>query len=474
MDEPGDSSSDPSTRPLVRPRRGFPRRLLADRRIDPGAVTVVSKWGYTYTAGWTSRRASRGEGPLARHAPASDRREPARPRRASDLYQIHSATPRAASLRPGSAGRASRIRAGGGRIGLTLSGPRQAEVGRRRSRSRSTAQPLRYRAGDLERARTLGRRSDAKRARGGQVVIVKEALANGILTARRRRHSPGEKGSSPRRAARERGTTIDAIALAAALARRGFDVVLSGAASASSCARTTPLDLAWDDESKPRWPLSPSRATTTGGATQPRLECARSGCPCRPTPCFDWLSTSGSRLDSQRSSTASPEHSKGAWFADGLLVPGARPRVVGTRPPEPRRRQSLRGRKAPPSSVTEESGQHRYQIDETTVRLTLPGVPRTEELSPSTRRAPPSPRPPRSPSAWRRRVAPAVLACHREHRDRAGGVDERRSRPTPVNAGGDATDARLNDAPTSRRGDGEQISLIERLGEADEVGEVPW
>src|SRR5258708_32012193 len=28
---------------------------LAARRIDPGSVTVGSKWGYTYTAGWQAR-----------------------------------------------------------------------------------------------------------------------------------------------------------------------------------------------------------------------------------------------------------------------------------------------------------------------------------------------------------------------------------------------------------------------------------
>jgi aryl-alcohol dehydrogenase-like predicted oxidoreductase len=55
-------------------------------------------------------------------------------------------------------------------------------------------------------------------------VIVKEALANGRLTGR---------GDVPRLAeeARRRGTTADALALAAALAKPWANVVLSGAAT---------------------------------------------------------------------------------------------------------------------------------------------------------------------------------------------------------------------------------------------------
>ena len=40
----------------------FLGRWLAARRIPPGAVTIASKWGYVYTAGWQveARRARRG------------------------------------------------------------------------------------------------------------------------------------------------------------------------------------------------------------------------------------------------------------------------------------------------------------------------------------------------------------------------------------------------------------------------------
>jgi hypothetical protein len=39
-------------RPLVRQGGGVPRLLARAARLGPGTVTVGSKWGYTYTAGW--------------------------------------------------------------------------------------------------------------------------------------------------------------------------------------------------------------------------------------------------------------------------------------------------------------------------------------------------------------------------------------------------------------------------------------
>ncbi len=56
-------------------------------------------------------------------------------------------------------------------------------------------------------------------------VIVKEALANGRLTDK----APGEHLADLKREAQSRGSTLDALALAAALAQPWADVVLSGA-----------------------------------------------------------------------------------------------------------------------------------------------------------------------------------------------------------------------------------------------------
>jgi aryl-alcohol dehydrogenase-like predicted oxidoreductase len=75
----------------------------------------------------------------------------------------------------------------------------------------------------------------------GLGVIVKEALANGRLTAR------GAGSGALADAARERATTPDALALAAVLAQPWADVVLSGAATVDTLrSNLGALDVAWD------------------------------------------------------------------------------------------------------------------------------------------------------------------------------------------------------------------------------------
>jgi aryl-alcohol dehydrogenase-like predicted oxidoreductase len=72
-------------------------------------------------------------------------------------------------------------------------------------------------------------------------VIVKEALANGRLTAR------ADAEARLVTAARERETTPDALALAAVLAQPWVDVVLSGAATVDTLrSNLTALDVEWD------------------------------------------------------------------------------------------------------------------------------------------------------------------------------------------------------------------------------------
>ena len=73
-------------------------------------------------------------------------------------------------------------------------------------------------------------------------MIVKEALANGRLTAR------ADTGPLAD-AARERATTPDALALAAVLAQPWVDVVLSGAATVDTVrSNLGALDVTWDAE----------------------------------------------------------------------------------------------------------------------------------------------------------------------------------------------------------------------------------
>ena len=141
-----------------------------------------------------------------------------------DLYQIHSATLESGVLED-RAILAELVRIGteGIVIGLTVSGPRQADVIRRALEvSVDGVNPFRsvqatWNLMERSAGDALGEAHDA-----GWGVIVKEALANGRLT------DPGAP-EALRRLASVRGASADRIAIAAALAQPWSDVVLSGA-----------------------------------------------------------------------------------------------------------------------------------------------------------------------------------------------------------------------------------------------------
>jgi aryl-alcohol dehydrogenase-like predicted oxidoreductase len=195
---------------------------LTRRGIDPQDVTVGSKWGYTYTGGW---RIDAEQHEVKDLSAQTLRRQFAESRALLgdhlDLYQIHSATLESGVLEDDEvATELERLRTAGVAVGLTVTGPGQAET--------------------IERAVELGRfdtvqatwnllersaGSALARAHGaGMGVIVKEALANGRLT---------DRGDAPRIAeeALRRSTTPDALSVAACLAQPWADLVLSGAAT---------------------------------------------------------------------------------------------------------------------------------------------------------------------------------------------------------------------------------------------------
>jgi aryl-alcohol dehydrogenase-like predicted oxidoreductase len=213
---------------------------LTSRGLTPDEVVVGSKWGYTYTAGWRvdaeehevkdlsletlSRQLEESRALLGAHL---------------DLYQIHSATVESGVLDDdGVLDALELLRGEGVAVGLTVTGPRQAET--------------------IERAVEAGRfdtvqatwnllERSAERAletahAAGLGVIVKEALANGRLTGRGdvlRVQTEAKKG----------GTTADALALAACLGREWADVVLSGAATVEQLeSNAGALDVADADE----------------------------------------------------------------------------------------------------------------------------------------------------------------------------------------------------------------------------------
>jgi aryl-alcohol dehydrogenase-like predicted oxidoreductase len=201
---------------------------LRDRGVQPGALTVSSKWGYTYTAGWNVAAT---EHEVKDHSLAALRRQVAESRAILgahlNLLQIHSATPQTGVLDDDAVLEELRqLRAGGLCVGVTVSGPAQAET---ISRAVATGvfDTVQATWNLLERSAGAALR-EAHQA--GLGVIVKEALANGRLTDRNR-EAASTQLDVVRHAAAALGASVDALALAAALHQPWTTVVLSGAAT---------------------------------------------------------------------------------------------------------------------------------------------------------------------------------------------------------------------------------------------------
>jgi aryl-alcohol dehydrogenase-like predicted oxidoreductase len=212
---------------------------LASRGLSPGDVTVSSKWGYRYTAGWRVNAAEHEVKDLsAEHFRTQWRETRERLGDYVGLYQIHSATLDSGVLDdPAVRRRLDALRAGGIGVGLTVTGADQAAtIERALATGGFDAVQATWNLHERSAESSLARAHE-----GGLRVLVKEALANGRLTAR---------GADETLAAiaRERDTSEDAVALAAALARPWADVVLSGAATVGQLeSNLAALDLAWDD-----------------------------------------------------------------------------------------------------------------------------------------------------------------------------------------------------------------------------------
>jgi aryl-alcohol dehydrogenase-like predicted oxidoreductase len=205
---------------------------LAKRQLSPGSVTVGSKWGYAYTAGW---RVEAEAHEIKEHSLAQLQRQLAESRerlgRHLALYQIHSVTPDSPALDDdGVITALAELRASGLRIGFTVSGPSQAEVVRRavgvRHDGERVFDSVQATWNLLERAAGPAL-SDAHDA--GLDVIVKESLANGRLTARNTSASFARQLALLTREAEHLDTTVDALALAAVLAEPWVTTVLLGA-----------------------------------------------------------------------------------------------------------------------------------------------------------------------------------------------------------------------------------------------------
>jgi aryl-alcohol dehydrogenase-like predicted oxidoreductase len=209
---------------------------IAARGIATGQLTVGSKWGYRYTAGWSAQAAVH---EVKDHSLGALREQLAESRRHLGahlrLYQIHSATLESGVLDDaGVLDALARLRDDGLLVGLSVSGPRQADTisraltvergGRRLFGCvQATWNVLEPSAGDAL----------AQAHAAGVGVIVKEALANGRLAGRADARGDASAYADAQRAleheAQRLGVSVDALALAAALAQPWADCVLSGA-----------------------------------------------------------------------------------------------------------------------------------------------------------------------------------------------------------------------------------------------------
>lgn len=214
----------------------FVASWLKHRHMKPGEVTIASKWGYSYTAGWSTTAAQH---EVKDHSLVTFNRQFAESVERLDgylsLYQIHSVTADAKTLDDGALIDAiARLKEKGIRAGLTVSGPGQdiairksIEVVRDGQRVFDSVQAT----WNLFERGAESALSDAHSA--GMKVVIKEALANGRLTHLNR--DAAEVLSSPLSQIREiaagRATTIEMLALTAALVRPWADIVLSGAAT---------------------------------------------------------------------------------------------------------------------------------------------------------------------------------------------------------------------------------------------------
>jgi len=208
----------------------FLSEWLADRG-DPADLVIGSKWGYTYVGAWDLAAPVQEVKDLS--VATFERQygettallgEPLR------LYQVHSLTIESGALDDGPllAALAHR-REQGLLIGITTTGANQADTIRR---------ALEVRVGEVALFSSVQATWNllepsaapalAEASAAGWAVIVKEAVANGRLTAA---GDAGREGSILGGIAKASGHEPDVLAIAAALAQPWASIVLSGAAT---------------------------------------------------------------------------------------------------------------------------------------------------------------------------------------------------------------------------------------------------
>ena len=240
---------------------------LEARAVPVGSVTVGSKWGYRYVGEWrldasVHETKDHSLAMLRTQLPESQALLGAHLR----LYQIHSATVESGVLDDARVlGALGELRDSGTAVGLSVSGPRQADVIMRALDVVVSGTPLFATVqATWNVLETSAGGALAEAHTRGVGVLVKEALANGRLTDRAVPASATAPAASTASApsghtaerltrwAQRRGTSLDRLALAAAAAQPWADVVLSGAVTveqlhANVDALTMGLDVECDD-----------------------------------------------------------------------------------------------------------------------------------------------------------------------------------------------------------------------------------
>ncbi|MFD8302522.1 aldo/keto reductase [Streptomyces sp. NPDC059690] len=195
-------------------------------------VVIGSKWGYMYTADWTTDAETH---EVKDHSVRTYDRQRAETAALLgdrlDLYQIHSVTPDSPALTDKELhAELARAAARGLTIGFSTSGPAQADAIRAALAVTVDGEPLfrtvqsTYNALETSAAPALAEAHDA-----GLTVIVKEGMANGRLAAP---HAP----EALKAVAEETSLGCDAVALALILRQPWAGVVLSGAATLTQLA----------------------------------------------------------------------------------------------------------------------------------------------------------------------------------------------------------------------------------------------
>lgn len=203
----------------------FLGRWLAQEAVTD--ATVSSKWGYRYVADW---HIDADVHEIKEHTLAALDRQHAESLANLgaylNIYQIHSATLESGVLDNDSVlDRLAEIRNTGSTIGLSTSGPNQAEVIRRAVAIERDGERV---FGTVQSTWNLLEQSAGPalaEARGaGMGILIKESMANGRLTARDPLTTAPLIASYP-------GATPDAIAIAAVLAQPWVGAVISGAST---------------------------------------------------------------------------------------------------------------------------------------------------------------------------------------------------------------------------------------------------